>query len=97
MKVSSKLANECTYHTLGQACPHAKLLSYVWNKEILPQQWKESISEKYYNNNYQGISISCIQHFIQHSSLNVKMLNNRNHLSWKCPAPISLNSGFSWN
>jgi hypothetical protein len=49
------------------------LTTYVWNKEELPQHWKESISvhiykkgdEARYNNNYQEMfAVNCIQHVI---------------------------------
>jgi hypothetical protein len=53
-----------------------RLICSIWNKEELPQQWKESIIVPIYKkgdktdcNNYQGISlINCLQNFIQHSS-----------------------------
>jgi hypothetical protein len=54
-----------------------RLICSIWNKEELPQQWKESIVVPIYKkgdktdcNNYRGISlfINCLQNFIQHSS-----------------------------
>jgi hypothetical protein len=54
-----------------------KLICPIWNKEELPQRWKESIIVPIYKkgdktdyNNYGGIflSIECLQNFTQHSS-----------------------------
>jgi hypothetical protein len=53
-----------------------RLICCIWNKEELPQQWKESIILPIYKkedktdcNNYRGISIlSTAYKFIQHSS-----------------------------
>jgi hypothetical protein len=49
-----------------------RLICCIWNKEELPQQWKECIIVPIYKkgdktncNNYQGISlINCLQNFI---------------------------------
>jgi hypothetical protein len=60
-----------------------KLLQTIWNKEELPQQWKEPIivpihkkGDKTNCNNYQGIFLpfNCLQNFIQHSSGNVNSI-----------------------
>jgi hypothetical protein len=64
-------------------CPEThKLICSIWNKEELPQQWKESITvpihkkgDKTYCNNYRRISlINRLQNFIQHISAQVNSI-----------------------
>jgi hypothetical protein len=62
-----------------------KLINSIWNKEELPEQWKETIvvhickkGDKIDCSNYM-ISVpvtNCIINFIQYSSPNVKSIHN---------------------
>jgi hypothetical protein len=61
-----------------------KLINSVWNKEELPDQWREFIiipihkkSDKTDINNYRGMSfaINFIQNFIKYPSLEVKLIH----------------------
>jgi hypothetical protein len=60
-----------------------KLINSIWNKEELPNQWKEFISEPFYEkgdktdcSNYRGISLlsTSYKKCIQYSSLKVKSI-----------------------
>jgi len=54
-----------------------KLINYIWNKEKLPQEWKESTIVPIYDcSNYRGISLlpTTKKHFIQHSYLKINFI-----------------------
>jgi hypothetical protein len=50
-----------------------KLINFIWNKEDLPDQWKESIIASVINGDITAINF--IQNFIQNSSLKVKSIH----------------------
>src|SRR5215469_5189205 len=64
-------------------CAIHKLIISIWNKEELPEEWKESIivpiykkGDKTDRNNYRGISLlpNYIQNFVQHPALKVNSI-----------------------
>jgi hypothetical protein len=57
-------------------CDIHKLINSVWNKEELPDEWKESIiipiykkGDKADSNNYRGTIANYVQNFVQHPAL----------------------------
>jgi hypothetical protein len=65
-----------------------KLINYIWNKEELPEQCKESFIVPVHENgdimdcsNYQGILLLwTTQNFIQHSLVKVNSMCRQNYL-----------------
>jgi hypothetical protein len=68
-------------------CEIHKLINSIWNKEELPDQWKESIIVPVYKkgdktdcSNYRGISlVNNIQNSIKHPSLKVNPICRGNY------------------
>jgi hypothetical protein len=65
-----------------------KLINSIWNKEELPEQWKESIIVPVYKkgdetdcSNYRSISlfVNCIQNSIKHPSVKVNPICRGNY------------------
>ena len=76
-------------------CEIHKLIISIWNKEELPEEWKESIMVPIYKkgdktdcSNYRGISLAnYVQNFIQHHAVKVNSICGGNH--WESSMWIS--------
>ena len=56
-----------------------KLTSSVWNKEELPEEWKESIIVPIYKKGDKTAVATYVQNFIHHPALKVTSICSRNY------------------
>jgi len=68
-----------------------KLITSIWKKEKLPEEWKESIilpihekRDKTDCSNYRGIFANHLQNFIQHPALKVNSICEGNYGGYQC-------------